>query len=139
MKKYRPHTHCRRGLHEMTPENTIIGTTIRNGKRHVSHACKACHKAWPGHKANARKQQLKSSGWTPELYEAVSLAQNGGCAICGKPCSTGARLAGDHNHLTGKPRGLLCKKHNLLLGYADDSVDVLLAAAEYLRKYEAAK
>lgn len=41
-------------------------------------------------------------------YESLLAHQNGVCAMCGKECSTGKRLAVDHDHTTGAVRGLLC-------------------------------
>ena len=38
----------------------------------------------------------------------------------------------DHNHDTGKFRGILCLTCNTLLGMAKDDKDVLLAAVDYL-------
>ena len=38
----------------------------------------------------------------------------------------------DHNHETGKFRGILCLKCNSLLGMASDSTDVLNSAIDYL-------
>lgn len=42
-----------------------------------------------------------------EAYAAQLEKQNGSCWICGR-LPTRRRLAGDHNHLTGSRRGLLC-------------------------------
>ena len=38
----------------------------------------------------------------------------------------------DHNHVTGKVRGILCKSCNLLIGNAKDNVDILKSAIVYL-------
>jgi hypothetical protein len=40
----------------------------------------------------------------------------------------------DHNHTTGKLRGILCRKCNIVLGMAGDRVDVLKAAVHYLEE-----
>lgn len=51
-------------------------------------------------------------GLTVDDYEAMLKFQNNACWLCGKPCSTGRRLAIDHDHLTGLIRGLLCSNCN---------------------------
>lgn len=65
-------------------------------------------------------------------YEAILLKQDGKCAICRAPCKTGNRLAVDHDHSTGRIRGLLCLRCNTMLGQADDDRERLLAAVRYL-------
>jgi hypothetical protein len=81
----------------------------------------------------AHKHGLKKIGWTTELYEAVEIAQGRVCAVCKK--KTNKRLSGDHNHTTGKPRGLLCNNCNTGLGMFEDNPHLLEEAAAYLRKY----
>lgn len=49
---------------------------------------------------------------TPEQYEELKEKQNNLCAICKKPPQKTRPLAIDHNHLTGKVRGLLCYSCN---------------------------
>ena len=55
--------------------------------------------------------------------------------ICGGSCGSGRRLAVDHNHTTGKVRGLLCSNCNTLLGKAKDNVNILQAAIDYLNDF----
>ena len=50
-----------------------------------------------------------------EKYEALVSVQGGLCAICRRACSTGRRLAIDHDHATGRVRGLLCAWCNVKL------------------------
>lgn len=52
------------------------------------------------------------------------------CAICGSV----DQLVGDHDHKTGLPRGVLCRKCNLAIGNMDDAPDRLRAAATYLER-----
>ncbi len=63
--------------------------------------------------------------------------QLGGCAICGKPEKKALRgiLYVDHDHKTGKVRGLLCNECNSMLGYAKDDKKILLIAIKYLEAY----
>jgi hypothetical protein len=68
----------------------------------------------------------------PAQYDAMEEGQ-GGCAICGKPCKSGRRLAVDHDHANGFVRGLLCTLCNTGLGKFQDSPELLEKAAAYLR------
>ena len=72
-----------------------------------------------------------------EEYDRMLAAQNGVCAICKQP-ETHLRngklkaLAVDHDHKTGKIRGLLCSDCNTGIGKLKDSIDVLTSAVQYL-------
>jgi len=64
----------------------------------------------------ARKAHLKKSyRLTLADYERMLDEQAGVCAICSESCATGQRLAVDHDHTTGKARGLLCRRCNTKL------------------------
>jgi hypothetical protein len=67
-------------------------------------------------------------------YLTMLEAQNGCCAICGTN-DTGKRkaFAVDHNHTTGKVRGLLCGNCNLGIGNLKEDEGIMLRAMEYLR------
>lgn len=66
--------------------------------------------------------------------------QNYVCAICFCPeTDKGAHkeiktLSVDHCHGTGKVRGLLCNKCNIMLGCSKDNTQVLLNAIKYLKE-----
>lgn len=65
-----------------------------------------------------------------EEYNIILLSQNGVCKICKQTSSQ--TLAVDHDHNTGKIRGLLCKSCNTGLGLFEDSIERLKNAIEYL-------
>ena len=69
-------------------------------------------------------------------YNLILKSQKGVCAICGQPEANHilGGLSVDHDHKTFKIRGLLCKKCNLLLGYAKDKVEILKSAIAYLER-----
>lgn len=80
------------------------------------------------------RYRLRVYGITPEQFEALTVLQNGKCAICGATESSDGRgLCVDHCHATGVVRGLLCSGCNKGLGHFSDSADRMLAASEYLR------
>lgn len=72
-------------------------------------------------------------GMTIEDYDRMFAEQNGGCAICGGTPTRTEHLHVDHDHETGRIRGLLCDSCNLGLGKFRDDPDVLAKAAAYLR------
>ena len=76
----------------------------------------------------------KNYNITIETYEEIYRNQNGVCAICEKLNISGKRLAVDHNHSTGKIRGLLCNKCNTGLGNFNDNSEFLFKASEYLKQ-----
>lgn len=68
-------------------------------------------------------------------FDALVAKQNGCCAICGIDHAArvgSGRLSIDHDHATGKVRGLLCHRCNSLLGHAKDKVETLRKAIAYL-------
>jgi hypothetical protein len=93
-------------------------------------------------------QDCKDNGWSNNYlsraysishkdYENLEEKQEGKCAICG---SEGfiinkygfKKIVVDHDHETGKVRGLLCHNCNRGLGLFQDSSDFLRKAANYL-------
>jgi hypothetical protein len=74
-------------------------------------------------------------GISREEVEARIAAQNGRCAICGDPPNGRGGFHLDHDHATGKHRGMLCSECNLGLGKFRDSPDRLRAALTYLERY----
>lgn len=80
-----------------------------------------------------RRSHLKRKyGITPEPYDALLAEQEGGCAICGRPPRSDIALHVDHEHGTGRIRGLLCFRCNNALGDFDDDHDRLAKAVHYL-------
>jgi transposase len=115
--------------------------------------CKTCYnkiyKEWYHSKSNAikkkqyqdkmdkiakrvslRKSQLKKSyGMTLEEFEKIQVEQDNLCSICGQHRENFSKnFSVDHDHSTGKNRGLLCNTCNTLLGCAKDNVFILINA-----------
>ena len=66
-----------------------------------------------------RKGQLKRKyNLTHDQFEALVTQQKGLCAVCGKTPFP-RMLAADHDHTTGEVRGLLCRRCNLGVGWAE--------------------
>lgn len=72
-------------------------------------------------------------GITVEQYDSLLLNQDGRCAICGKTVEeNGQRLHVDHDHETGRVRGLLCNACNPGIGFFKHNPDLLKKAMGYL-------
>lgn len=84
-------------------------------------------------KRSVRRAYLKAEyGMTLEQYDEMLSHQDGVCAVCKSQCVVGIRLAVDHDHATGRIRGLLCVKCNRGIGSFDDDPERLIAASRYL-------
>lgn len=108
--------------------------------------CKTCKKAamacWYQKNKEAVIAKTTADQWfsryglTPDAYAAKIKAQANLCMICNKPPKPGKVLYIDHNHLTNQARDLLCQHCNSMLGFANDSPELLLAAIKYLGKHD---
>jgi hypothetical protein len=102
----------------------------------ISYQCKLCRKP------EARESHLvykfkKNKEW----YEATLESQGSACAICGSVSPKGNQktlmsFCVDHDHETGKVRGLLCHPCNTAIGSLGDSTERLRLAITYLEKHK---
>ena len=107
---------CRRCGEDLSLEELNKSSRLFDGYQHW---CKPCF---------AEYHRLKAHNISVEEYDVLYTIQQGRCAICG----AGGALVIDHNHETGKVRGLLCNECNLGLGKFHDRLFLLHKAAEYL-------
>jgi len=85
--------------------------------------------------ANLATKRKTRAGFDPALVALAFSLQSRQCAIC--RCDLDAlpshAVHADHCHVTGKPRGILCRHCNFIIGHARDSVETLRAAIDYLQ------
>lgn len=95
------------------------------------------------HRNRQRADRRRKGLWelykmTEAEYWAMHKSQGGLCLICGGvQKGRGAKnnvLAVDHNHKTGKIRGLLCTNCNTGMGGLKDSIELLEKAINYLKE-----
>lgn len=77
----------------------------------------------------------KTYGITLEQKESIIKAQDSCCPICGKNIVNDKTSHVDHDHKTGKLRGVLCMSCNAGMGLLGDSELILNNAIRYLRRY----
>ena len=115
-----------KNVYPATPEYFHRNKAQRDG---LSVECKICgnkrrRKDYYNDKESWLKK-LRIRNWkvkyniTPKEREKLYINQNGKCAICSTPWDY-IKINTDHNHKTGKVRGLLCPKCNLGVGYLDN-------------------
>lgn len=75
---------------------------------------------------------MRKYGMTIEQYDVMLEAQGGGCFICGRPPREDISLHVDHDHSTGKVRGILCFCCNNALADFQEDPEVLKKAASYV-------
>lgn len=73
-------------------------------------------------------------GVDKDLYNQMLADQAGVCAICKLPPPELRRLHLDHDHVTGKARGLLCAKCNSMLTHFGDRPEGLLRVLDYVQR-----
>ncbi len=99
--------------------------------------CKACKKLKRNPEVYKRAYLKHFYNLPLEKYNKMFEEQNGCCAICNGHQSTFKKaLHVDHDHETGKIRGLLCNSCNKGIGFLLDDSKILLSASQYLKSYE---
>lgn len=73
---------------------------------------------------NKRIPSTEKAKWTAVRDDPSTV-----CAICNERTSV---MEIDHDHKTGKVRGILCRQHNIGLGFFTDSKELLESAIQYL-------
>jgi hypothetical protein len=109
----------------------------RNAK-FCSTSCSMKHWHW-SHPGQQRWYMLKCIyGVDQADFNEMFAAQGGMCAICGTDQPSGdGRIAQwniDHDHSTGKVRGILCSQCNIGIGQLRDDPDLLRRAIAYLER-----
>ncbi len=102
--------------------------------KHNQRTCKECNKPTP---EQQREKSLQRYGLTQENYMEMLQSQNFSCAICGGTDTKAAKRADvfavDHDHESGKVRGLLCHACNRGLGLFQDDAEIIQQAILYLK------
>jgi len=109
-----------------------LDKTSKTGRTFVCRECSSKH---------SRACHLrKKYGLTVDVFNAMQNSQNNKCAICNRSFEDRAKnyfgggVCVDHNHKSGRVRGLLCNECNLALGYLEDNPFRVFSIIGYLIK-----
>lgn len=101
-----------------------------------SSLCKACSKKRVRNYGDTREKDWKRIGivgMTVTEYDQLMEQQGGRCSICRlEKQRIKRRLCVDHDHISGRIRGLLCYKCNSAIGLLNDDISLLNNAISYL-------
>lgn len=104
----------------------------QNNPEKVRLKIKKFHAENPAYRRTAALK--RNYGITPKDFARMEAEQAGVCAVC-KQVPEGKGFYVDHDHKTGRVRGLLCFTCNMALGLLKDSAVFARSAAEYLEKH----
>jgi hypothetical protein len=79
-------------------------------------------------RAYNHKHRLKRRYGITDGCDQLLATQGGVCAVCGRE----RLLEVDHNHTTGKVRGMLCRRCNMGLGCFEDDAILLRKAVDFI-------
>lgn len=106
-------------------KNNYRKNMSKEQKKKLSRGCKLSKRAY---------HLMKTYGITIDQYNILFLKQEGKCLICGKhQQELKMTLRVDHDHNTGKTRGLLCHSCNTAIGLMEENIDTLTKAVQYLK------
>lgn len=83
-----------------------------------------------------KDRRLRTYGITDKQFADLFASQGNCCALCraSTPRHKNKDWSVDHDHATGKVRGILCNPCNTGIGLLGDNSDLCSAAAAYLRR-----
>ncbi len=123
-------------------------TTDRANVDGRSHRCRDCaraaHRTWRSinsvelRKRYSRLHRLRKFGMTADDFVGLLSAQDYKCPVCSSELllglGKGKNACVDHDHESGKVRGILCSSCNRAIGLLKDEILLLRKAVSYLQR-----
>jgi hypothetical protein len=133
IKKLCKHKDCKEGVSNICNKCRLV---LRKQTSDYNTYRKNMYKYKYKYKDYKRNHDLKTKyNISSEDYDRILKQQDYKCAICGIGNDVyKRRFAVDHNHITGKIRGLLCSNCNTSLGKLKEDKTIITNLLHYLEK-----
>ncbi len=120
-------------------KNLLKFPKSKNSRDGVHNQCKKCHNEYYSkekykkyYPQNKNRYYLKKFNITLKDKEVMIQNQSNTCLICKQQFKASHSTHVDHNHITGKVRGILCSGCNMLIGFMETNPKRLEEAFNYL-------
>ena len=132
---------CRECRRKIAKQNRQLNLVEQREKDKISYQKSKTHRVKYAREYRVKyPERTRATNWkvkygiTPNQFYDTLAEQNNKCAICNRDMNDyGKIFCVDHNHTTGKVRGLLCDPCNYGLGFYEKHKDKYI---EYLKKHE---
>lgn len=118
---------------------TLRYANVQSGRRGKTGRCVECartktiaRQTTPGFQL---REKLRKYKLTQDQLIDLFFEQGGGCAICHTNVAVGNGWQIDHDHRSGRVRGVLCQHCNTAIGQFKERVDFLQSAIRYLERH----
>lgn len=140
------HTQCKKCCRKISDEwakknwNKVLKSCRKYYKNNRQKIYERKKNKWKKHPIKRKRYQQEKHlkykfNLTLKEYKILIEKQKGKCLICNKkPKNKIKKLSIDHDHKTGKIRGLLCHNCNVIIGLAHEDIKILKNIAKYLQR-----
>ncbi len=137
---------CKCGVTAYTQEDLELFSLSKNCTYGRRNTCKACNSAASRKSAGYTEPKKSAPKGTYNTSKERSIYARYGLSAkahkellakalnCCEICQQSQDLVVDHDHLTGKVRGILCRKCNTGLGLLQDNLTTIKKVVKYLEK-----
>lgn len=104
-------------------------------KLKISHALKGYKHSLQSRKNMSEAHKGKLRGGLTRTQKLEKIAGRSKPEYC-EQCGGGGKICWDHSHATGKFRGWICHRCNVILGFSKDSPELLNKLVNYIKEHE---
>ena len=116
----------KRAWHHANPES--VKKTSRESRQKYKEQRRIDSKKWRDKNLEWVREYARTR-YNKKQIEVTGRPKPELCELCNKP----GRICFDHDHVTGKFRGWICHRCNVVIGLAEDNIELLNKMINYLK------